>query len=528
MRRAATKRPRRAFFEATPVGHDMIVPRESWGELYPRIAWFSIGRAFDTIRHMSDAAFLKCIRPACGATFDLAHEPHACNACGALLDVSYDWERLTPPGHLSFFEDRRGVRGEAIDDSGVWRFRELLPFAAPDQLVTIGEGRTLLQAPDVARLDLPLKPGHLHFQYEGLNPSGSFKDNGMAAAFTMARLLNRRRVACASTGNTSASLAMFASLTRSADDAPMQGIVFIGECKIAHGKLSQALDHGALTIQIAGDFDACLDRIQETADRLGLYLMNSVNPFRLEGQKAIMYRVLEGLNWEPPDWIVVPGGNLGNTSAFGKAFTELNMLGLCHRIPRLAVVNARGANTLYELHQKRGLHWRDGEWDAPAVDHYYRELREQGRKAQTIASAIEIARPVNLPKALRSLDVMSGVVTEVSDAEILEEKARIGRVGFGCEPASAASLAGLRRLMAEGGIDADARVVCILTGHALKDPAATVDYHLGVGSDASAAGALKVRRAPSHDVPLRFANRPICVPDDLEAICHGIESHDRS
>lgn len=476
---------------------------------------------------MSDAAFMKCIRPACGATFDLAHEPHACDSCGSLLDVSYDWERLTPPGHLSFFEDRRGARGEAIDFSGVWRFRELLPFAAPDQLVTIGEGRTILQAPDVARLDLPLKPGQLHFQYEGFNPSGSFKDNGMAAAFTMARLLKRRRVACASTGNTSASLAMFASLTRSADDAPMQGVVFIGEGKIAHGKLSQALDHGALTIQIDGDFDACLARIREAADRLGLYLMNSVNPFRLEGQKAIMYRVLEGLNWEPPDWIVVPGGNLGNTSAFGKAFTELSMLGLCHRIPRLAVVNARGANTLYELHQKRGLRWRDGEWDTTTADRYYGELREQGRKAQTIASAIEIARPVNLPKALRSLDVMNGVVTEVSDAEILEEKARIGRGGFGCEPASAASLAGLRRLMADGVIDGDARVVCILTGHALKDPVATVDYHLSMASDASAETAIRGRTATSHDFPSRFANRPIRVPNDLDTICRAIEANNR-
>src|SRR5206468_2934012 len=162
---------------------------------------------------------------------------------------------------------------------------------------------------------------------------------------------------CASTGNTSASLAMYASLTRLADGRPMRGIVIVGSGKIAFGKLAQALDHGALTLQIDGDFDACMKAIREAADRLGLYLMNSINPFRLEGQKTIMYRVLEGLGWRVPDWIVVPGGNLGNTSAFGKAWMELKELGLVDRVPRLAVVNAAGANTLSELYNRRGLRW---------------------------------------------------------------------------------------------------------------------------------------------------------------------------
>lgn len=468
----------------------------------------------DNIASMSQRAFLRCIRPECAATTSLSETAYACGRCGSLLDVAYDWGRCSPPRDLKELEKRWAGRSNPLDDSGVWRFRELLPFADESDLVTVGEGKTILQSPDVKALDLPLAAGRLHFQYEGLNPSGSFKDNGMAAAFTMARMLGKARVACASTGNTSASMALFAGLTKLQDGRPMRAIVFIGAGKIAYGKLSQALDYGALTLQVQGDFDACMKRIRETAHRLGLYVMNSINPFRLEGQKTIMYRVLEGLGWEPPDWIVVPGGNLGNTSAFGKAFIELRELGLVKRVPRLAVVNASGANTLSELYNRRGLRWNGGAWDVAAIESYDREMTEGGRKAETIASAIEIARPVNLSKALRALDAMDGVVCEVTDEEILDEKARIGRCGFGCEPASAASLAGLRQLVAKGVIARGARVVCILTGHALKDPDATVKYHTGIGTGKS--------EAPAGSTG-RFANRPVPVADDLDAICAAIE-----
>src|SRR5690606_30255438 len=213
-----------------------------------------------------------------------------------------------------------------------------------------------------------------------LNPTGSFKDNGMTAAFTHARMVGASRVACASTGNTSASLAMFASLSG------MRGIVFIGSGKIAYGKLSQALDYGARTLQIQGDFDDCLRRVRQIAvekPEHGIYLMNSVNPFRLEGQKSIMYRVLEALGWEVPDWIVVPGGNLGNSSAFGKAFAELKQLGLIDRIPRLAVINAAGANTLYQLYEKQGLRWNGGNFDAAKIDGYYAAMDAENRRAST-------------------------------------------------------------------------------------------------------------------------------------------------
>ncbi len=464
---------------------------------------------------MPDAAFLRCIRPHCGARFALDEPRYACAACGSLLDVAYDWSRLAPPSELAYFEERWAGRFDPLDFSGVWRFRELLPFAPTDAMVTLGEGQTILQAPDVRALDLPMKQGRLHLQYEGLNPSGSFKDNGMAAAFTMARRLGRRRVGCASTGNTSASMAMYAANTRLADGAAMQSIVFVGAGKIAHGKLAQALDYGATTLQIDGDFDACMRRIREAADRLGLYLMNSTNPFRLEGQKSIMYRVLEGLDWRTPDWIVVPGGNLGNASAFGKAFAELRELGLIERLPRLAVANATGADTLYELYTRRGLRWDGGAWDEAAAKRYFDEMTAAGRRAETVASAIEIARPVNLPKALRSLEMLDGVVTEVSDEQILDEKARIGRCGFGCEPASAASVAGLRRLLDEGTIQRGAEVVCILTGHALKDTDLTVRYHVGV--EPPSTGEPTVAQAG------RLANRPIRVPDELDAICDVIE-----
>jgi threonine synthase len=310
---------------------------------------------------------------------------------------------------------------------------------------------------------------------------------------------------------------LYAAKTHLADGKLMQAIVFIGAGKIAYGKLAQALDYGALTLQVAGDFDACMKRIREATDRLGLYLMNSVNPFRLEGQKTIMYRVLEGLGWEPPDWIFVPGGNLGNSSAFGKAYIEMKHLGLVKRVPRICVVNATGANTLWDLYNNRGLRWNNGDWDKPVADKKYAEMDAKGQKAKTIASAIEIARPVNLSKELRTLDAMNGVVCEVTDEQILEEKALIGKYGYGCEPASAASLAGLRQMMEKKIVDRDARVVCILTGHPLKDPDATVRYHTGIEPPTA---------PPSQRDPWgTHANRPIKVPDDLDAICRVIEEH---
>ena len=466
-------------------------------------------------RNTSDKAYQACINPDCGQTFGINEVLFGCPKCGALLDVEYEWDRLAVPRSMEYFEHRwstKGIRAEGrLDFSGVWRFRELLPFAPNEALVTIGEGRTLLEQNTPLAREVGMKPDCLFLQYEGLNPSGSFKDNGMAAAFTLARLLGRKRVACASTGNTSASLAMFAHKT----DPPMLGIVFIGTGKIAYGKLSQALDYGAMTLQIEGDFDACLRRVRQVADKLGIYLMNSMNPFRLEGQKAIMYRVLEALDWEVPDWIIAPGGNLGNCSAFGKAWRELHQLGLIKRIPRLAVIVATGANTLYHVTQKDRVTWNGGRYNQAKISGLYAAMDESHYLPHTVASAIEIARPVNLPKALRALEIMNGVVREVTDEEILEHKALVGRYGFGCEPASAASVAGLRHLLREQIISPDERVVCILTGHELNDPDATVKYHTGID--------MKAVTPPPPTPPTGVvANPPKKVADDLEAICAAL------
>jgi threonine synthase len=461
---------------------------------------------------LNDFAYQRCLNSQCGYTCGPEDARTACPQCGDLLDVRYDWNKARPPKSLKFFEEMWSRRNEPLRFSGIYRFHELLPFAKPETCVTVGEGQTLLQQSDLVGTYVGMKPGRLHLQYEGMNPSGSFKDNGMSAAFTHARAIGAKRAACASTGNTSASLAMYCAATKL-----MKAVIFIGSGKISYGKLSQALDYGALTVQIAGDFDDAMARVQEISRDLGIYLVNSVNPFRLEGQKTIMFRVLEALRWEVPDWIVVPGGNLGNSSAFGKAFTELKELGLIDRMPRLAVINAAGADTLFELFEHRGLRWNGGQANMSIADHYYQELDQLGRKASTIASAIEINRPVNLRKCLRALEAMDGVVRQVSDQEMLDAKAKVGAGGFGCEPASAASVAGARLLRDQGIIGADERVVCILTGHQLKDPTATVAYHTTDQEQFNKVlGSRGVRRAS-------FANRAVAVPNELGEIIKAIQ-----
>ncbi|MGL4550385.1 MAG: threonine synthase [Gemmataceae bacterium] len=461
---------------------------------------------------MTDAVTLRCIRPDCRATSGPDDTSFACPCCGGLMDVEYDRKKLPAPKSLRDFEAKWGRRNDPLCFSGVWRFRELLPFAPPEAVMTIGEGQTLLQRADAVAKYADMAPGHLFLQYEGMNPSGSFKDNGMTAAFTHARTVGATRAACASTGNTSASLAAFCSVT-----GLMKAIIFIGSGKISYGKLSQALDYGALTMQIDGDFDDAMARVQQVAKRLGIYLVNSINPFRLEGQKTIMYRVLEGLGWEPPDWVVVPGGNLGNVSAFGKAFHELRELGLLKRVPRLAVINAAGANTFHRLTQRYQLGWNEGRPDLSILERYYAELDASGRKADTLASAIEINRPVNLPKALRALAWCGGVVREATDQEIVDAKARVGAGGLGCEPASGASVAGVKKLREEGVIGREERVVAILTGHQLKDPNVTVAYHTHDKKTFDEyLGGRGVTRA-------EFANRAVQVPNDLEAIVRAIE-----
>ena len=459
-------------------------------------------------------AFQQCIHPDCAATFDVGQILTACPKCGSLLDVNYDWNAIPVPMSLSEFERRWTTRLNPVDYSGVWRFRELLRFAADEQIVTIGEGQTILQKNDLLARQVGMNAGHLFLQYEGMNPSGSFKDNGMTAASTHARMVGAKMTACASTGNTSASLAIYAGVT-----GHFKCIVFIGSGKIAFGKLSQALDYGAKTIQIKGDFDDALARVRDICAKHPIYLCNSVNPFRLEGQKSIIYRVLEGLGWQVPDWIVVPGGNLGNSSAFGKAFMELKALGLIDRIPRLAIINAAGADTLEEFVNDGKLVWNEGRPDAEQISSYYTEMDRKNDRASTLASAIEINRPVNLEKALRALSVCNGIVRKVSDQEIIDCRARIAATGFGCEPASGATIAGVLRLRKEGLIAADERVVCILTGHQLKDPDLTMAYH-------SADPELMSRKlTPAGVTSTPFANPPVVVDNDESAILKALGLH---
>lgn len=458
------------------------------------------------------AAFQRCISPACGQTYDVSQTLVACPACGDLLDIAYDWDRLAPPKAWKDIEANWAKRTNPLNFSGVWRFRSLFPFAPEEKIVTLGEGQTLLQQTDHVGKYVGLDAGRLHLQYEGMNPSGSFKDNGMTAAFTHAHMVGAQRAACASTGNTSASLAMYCSVTRL-----MKAVIFIGSGKISYGKLSQALDYGALTLQIAGDFDDAMARVKEVSADLGIYLVNSVNPFRLEGQKSVMFRVLEALQWEVPDWIVVPGGNLGNSSAFGKAFVELKQLGLIDRIPRLAVINAAGADTLDRLYNQQEVRWNDGNFPRQTITDYYQQMDAESRKASTLASAIEINRPVNLHKCLRALHDCDGVVRQVSDQQIMDAKSQVGAGGMGCEPASAASVAGAKLLREQGIIAPSDRVVCILTGHLLKDPTATVAYHTtDQETFNNVLGSRGVKRAS-------YANRAIAVKNDMNDIVQAIQ-----
>ena len=386
---------------------------------------------------------LRCV--VCESEYAALEVRYRCG-CGGTLDVIH--AHALPEGYLALADARRNSNNP-IDRSGVWRFRELVLPLEERHIVTKPEGNTnLYSSPQLAAY---VGVDDLRLKHEGENPSGSFKDRGMTAAISVARALGMESVACASTGNTSASMASYAA------QAGLRGIVFIPSGQIAYGKLSQALAYGATTIQIDGDFDAAMRLVQEVCASEGIYLVNSVNPFRIEGQKAIGIELLQDLGWEVPDWIVLPGGNLGNNSALFKGLSEMHALGLIDRVPRIAVVQASGANPLYRAFVGGG----DVE---PVV-------------AETLATAIRIGDPVSWRKSMRAVRESNGTVTEVTDQEILDAKAQVDRSGIGAEPASCATVAGLRRLVAEGVIGPSERVCGVLTGHVLKDPGIVVDYH---------------------------------------------------
>ena len=432
------------------------------------------------------AAGLRCIEPDCLADLPLNDKLYNCPVCGGLLDVWYAFSsQSSADEHKQVFHVRKTSQA-TIDRSGVWRFRELLPFVKdPTKVITLAEGNTpVYDAPrsaEYAGLDT------LRFKHQGMNPTGSFKDNGMTTGVTQALALGATAVACASTGNTSASMAAYAAR------AGIRALVFIPADQIAYGKLSQSLEYGAKVVEIEGNFDDAMRLVRDLADETDIYLLNSINPFRLEGQKAIIIEMMEQCGWQAPDWIVLPGGNLGNASAFGKALHEMTKLGFIDRMPRLAVIQAEGAAPFYKLFISAD-----------------RSRLHPVETPQTLATAIRIGNPVSWKKALRALEHTNGVVERVTEQEIADAKAIIGRDGIGCEPASAATLAGTKRLAASGVIDSSANVIAVLTGNVLKDPSYTISYH----TDKLAFG----DNAAQHLISGNFANRPVRVSANKDQI----------
>jgi len=403
---------------------------------------------------------LRCIH--CGAITDHADQDFRCGECGNLYEIFFPgWDTaqglraagLAPDALKQLWRERKTSQAPA-DTSGVWRFRELLPsLKAGHDPITLREGNTPVY--ELSRCARSSGMQALRAKHQGMNPTASFKDTGMTTAASFARQEGFRWVACASTGNTSASMAAYAAR------GGVRSLVLIPEGKISWGKLSQALDYGAVTCQLRTDFDGCVKVLNELVRRKPIYLLNSVNPYRLEGQKTAAIELLEQLGWQPPDHIIVPGGNLGNSSAIGKALLEMKDLGLISRLPKLSVIQAEGANP------------------------FYRSIRDQGGKtltpmqADTLATAIRIGNPASWKKALRVVQTTGGAVEQVSEVEIALAKAEIGSDGVGCEPASAVTLAGLKKLVKQGFVKPNESVILILTGHVLKDPEFTLHFHRG-------------------------------------------------
>ena len=387
--------------------------------------------------------FLRCID--CGNKYEVSEVRYSCD-CSGLLAVERPKEAFTSVGP-DLFDTRLGSKAPT-DRSGVWRFREVVSNLDTQSIVSLPEGLTNLYSRE--QLSTWSNCDQLYFKHEGENPSGSFKDRGMTVAISQAKRLGKKIYACASTGNTSASLALYAALNGG------QALVFIPSGKISLGKLSQALAYGATCISITGDFDKSMQLVKQAASKLGIYLVNSLNPFRVEGQKTIIWDILQQLDWQAPDWILTPAGNLGNTSAFGKAIEEAFNAKWISKKPKIAAIQASGANP-FALSFKHNF--------APIVP----------VQANTVASAIQIGNPVNFPKAKRSISQTEGVVEEVTDKEILEAKYMLDKNAIGCEPASACSLAGLKKLRLKNIIRKNESVVCILTGHILKDTETTLN-----------------------------------------------------
>jgi threonine synthase len=383
-----------------------------------------------------------------------------CAQCGDLFEVDYPgWgsrqgHDRPNPGALKWLWRERRCSSELLDHSGVWRFRELLPILDSfGNAVTLREGNTPLYS--LPRAGKALGIDQLFAKHQGMNPTGSFKDTGMTTALSVAKERGFEWVACASTGNTSAAMAAYAAR------AGLRSLVLIPEGKIAWGKLSQAMDYGAVTCQLKTDFDGCVRVLTQIVREAPIYLLNSVNPYRLEGQKTPAFEIAEAFDWNVPDHLIVPGGNLANSAALGKGFRELKELGLVARLPKISVIQAEGANPL-----ARSFAANQGTSMEPV-------------EAHTRATAIRIGNPASWRKAARIVQQTGGWCLDVTEAQIAIAKAELGAEGLGCEPASAVTLAGLKKLRAQGAVSPGETVVLLLTGHTLKDADYTIDFHRG-------------------------------------------------
>lgn len=435
----------------------------------------------------------RCI--ACGDLSKHASQDFKCAHCGDLLEITFPaWKADKPDATaLKTAWRQRKVSGHPIEKSGVWRFRDLLPlFDSEKDVITLQEGNTpLYELPRCAGISgVP----RLFAKHQGMNPTGSFKDTGMTVAASFARHAGFRWVACASTGNTSASMAAYAAR------GGLRSLVLVPEGKISWSKLSQALDYGAVTCQLRTDFDGCLRLLQELVLRAPVYQLNSINPFRLEGQKTLAIELMEQLEWNPPDHIIVPGGNLGNSSAIGKALLEMRELGLITRLPRLSVIQAEGANALVRT-------LREGEGK-----------RLISVSPETRATAIRIGNPASWKKAAHVIEATGGMCDQVSEIEIAQAKAEIGAEGIGCEPASAVTLAGLKKLVKQGFVKGDETVALVLTGNLLKDPDFTIEFHRGdLLKGAQETPEVKALRHP-----------PVVLDATLDAVIRTLEQAEKS
>jgi threonine synthase len=421
-----------------------------------------------------------------------------------LFEVEYAWSesavtdgptKKPNPGALKYLWAERRTSTLAVDQSGVWRFRDLLPIVSEAEVVTLQEGNTPLY--EMPRSAAALGMNWLLAKHQGMNPTGSFKDAGMTAALSVAVASGFRWVACASTGNTSAAMAAYAAR------AGLRSLVLIPEGKIAWGKLSQAMDYGSTTVQLKTDFDGCVRVLAEIVERAPIYLLNSVNPYRLEGQKTPAFEILEQMEWQVPHHLIVPGGNLANCSALGKGFLEMKHLGFIPRVPKISVIQAEGANPLYRWMQEGG----QGTFE-PVT-------------AETRATAIRIGNPASWKKAVRVLAATGGWVEQVSEREIALAKAEIGAEGIGCEPASAVTLAGLKKLVADGRVGREETAVLLLTGHTLKDSEYTIQYHKGEllrADEMAGAGAAELAEHAS------LRREPVVMEANAEAVLRVLDA----